>query len=91
MKKSKNGYYKYYNSAGVSTRIRNEFKPEAGVLKRALIKFKLVDEISWMYHTPTKSFKDQFEVMNHVLKNLESENMVFKIYNIDELKKEKEQ
>jgi len=77
--KSKNGYYKHYNKKGISCRIKvkksalNKFNTDF------IIAFKHKDDLDWKYHSPNKKFRCVNAVINHILKNLENKNMVFKI------------
>ena len=82
MKKSINGYYKFYNKAGISCRIKCEVEAKGQVL----IKFKHRDDHQWLYHVPDKKFRNCLEITNFILKNLENQNMVFKITTMDPLK-----
>ena len=75
MKKSVNGYFKFYNKEGMSTRIKCS-EPING---EVLIKFKNKNAAEWLYHAPQRKFRNCLEVTNFILKNLENENMVFKI------------
>jgi len=75
MKKSANGYYKFYNKEGISCRI----KCTDVINGTALIKFKHRDEPGWLYHSPERKFGHILEAVNFVLKNLENTGMIFKI------------
>lgn len=79
----KNGYYKYYNSDGLSTRIKvNELEIDS---KGILIKF--LQNGHWMYHTPDAkkhNFENAFDCINFILKNLENENLVFEVISLKE-------
>jgi len=73
----KNGYYKYYNKEGKQCRVKFIENIENS---RAL--FKLIypnseDPIS-MYIT-RKTFKDNFEILHHIVKNLETDGLVIEI------------
>jgi len=76
MKKSANGYYKFYNKAGLSCRIKCEMTGPG----RIMIKFKTTDDLNWMYYSPNRTFKCCLDASNYILKNLENKGMVFKIY-----------
>ena len=80
MKKSINGYFKFYNKEGLSCRV----KCPKEIQKEILIKFKNRDETAWAYHSPKRTFRNCLEVVNFILKNLENENMVFKIISLKE-------
>jgi hypothetical protein len=84
MKKSKNGYYKFYNSQGIYCRIKCNNVENNEVL----IKFKQKNETNWMYHSPNKRFHSCLEVANYILKNLDNQNMIFKIIPINHSLKE---
>jgi hypothetical protein len=75
MKKSVNGYFKFYNKEGISCRIKCNDEVDGAIL----IKFKQKEEANWMYHVPNRGFRNCLEVSNFILKNLENDNMVFKI------------
>jgi hypothetical protein len=76
----KNEYYKYYNSEGISTRIKvSEFNQDSF---GCLIKF--FQNGHWFYHHPKVKFKDQFDCINFILKNLENTNLVFEIIGLKE-------
>ncbi len=77
-KKSINGYYKFYNKEGISCRIKCD-DTEEKFEGNCIIKFKQIDDPTWMFHAPTKEFRNCLEVTNYILKNLENSNMVFKI------------
>jgi len=79
MKKSVNGYYKFYNKEGLSCRIKCTDEVSGNVL----IKFKGRDEAIWAYHSPKRTFRNCLDVTNFILKNLENPNMVFKIVGTD--------
>ena len=76
MKKSINGYYKFYNKNGLQCRIKCEAEKIDG---EVMIKFKPKDQTEWMYHMPKRKFRHCLEVTNFILKNLENNNMVFKV------------
>jgi hypothetical protein len=80
MKKSINGYFKFYNGSGIPCRI----KCQGEVKGTALIKFKHKDTTDWMYHVPNKKFRNCLEVVNFILKNLENKEMIFKIISMQE-------
>ena len=74
----KNGYFKYYNKDGVSLRIkidmtRCHFEPQ-----HVLISFTHSDG-SWVHHIPEKKFTDIHDIVNHVCRNTENKNVVFRI------------
>jgi hypothetical protein len=75
MKKSINGYFKFYNGSGISCRI----KCSSEIQKEALIKFKHKEDANWLYHVPNREFRNCLEAANFILKNLENEGMIFKI------------
>jgi hypothetical protein len=75
MKKSINGYFKFYNKNGQSCRI----KCQEEIKGQVLIKFKPHDEGAWLYYAPKREFRNCLEVANFILKNLESNGTVFKI------------
>jgi ribosomal protein S19E (S16A) len=75
MKKSVNGYFKFYNGHGLSCRI----KCDKEINGQTLIKFKHRSDSHWLYHVPNKTFRNCLEVANFILKNLENDGMVFKI------------
>jgi len=73
----KNGYFKHYNSKGISCRIKFADKITNS---KILVKFKYKDDLEWMYHSPDRKFVDESDVINYLCKNLENRNRVFKIY-----------
>jgi len=75
MKKSINGYYKFYNKIGIACRI----KCSKDIEGQSLIMFKHKNEDTWMYYVPKKEFNNCLEIINHILKNLVNDNMIFKI------------
>jgi hypothetical protein len=72
--KSRNGYFKFYNKNGLSCRI----KIQDEISGKFIIKYKGPDEIIWNYISPDFS-AITIEVINYILKNLETDNSVFKI------------
>ena len=77
--KSENGYFKHFNSQGIPCRIKVSKNALKKVNTNFTVKFKKKNEEVWMVHIPNKKFKCVNEVIVFILKNLESENMVFKI------------
>lgn len=75
MKKSINGYFKFYNKDGVSCRI----KCDQEINGEVLIKFKSKDDDGWFYHSPRREFGNSLDVANFILKNLENQDMIFKV------------
>ena len=76
MKKSVNGYYKFYNKAGLSCRIKSSGHIDGSEI---LIRFKHKDDLGWLYHAPKRKFRNCLDATNFILKNLENEGMIFKI------------
>jgi len=77
--KSSNGYYKYYNKEGKACRIKIEDKLKNKKNFNCFIWFKYPKKDYWMIHEPNKKFKDVFQVINYLCKNLETNNIVFKV------------
>ena len=76
----KNGFYKYYNSEGKVCRIKISDKIKCQENFECLISFWHANDAEWKMHSPSKVFKDIFEVINFILKNLENDRVVFKIH-----------
>ena len=75
----KDGYYKYYNSEGKKCRIKIEPELLNGKNFKVFVWFKKEDDAHWLVHQPKKKFRDAFHVINFILKNLENDNLIFKI------------
>jgi len=72
-------YYTYYNKQGLRAKIKitkNAFDKKN---EQFLIKFKRQNDEQWLYHYPNKKFSCHLEVINHILKNLETDGTKFKI------------
>jgi len=78
--KSKNGYFKHYNKEGISCRIKVKKEALNKIDSDFIIAFKRKRDLGWNYHSPKKKFRCINAVINHILKNLENKNMVFKIF-----------
>jgi len=74
MKKSAQGYYKFYNAEGKSCRVKCK-----SVEGSCIIKFKHVNEHEWLYHSPNRDFNSCTDAINFILKNLISDGMIFKV------------
>jgi len=77
--KSKNGYFKHYNKEGIACRIKVAKSALKKFNDEFIVKFKDAKDEFWMWHVPHKRFRDASEVIVFILKNLDSDNMVFKI------------
>ncbi len=75
MKKSANGYYKFYSKDGTGCRI----KCDKDIKGKVIIKFKKVNSLTWNWFAPKNSFKNSLDALTFILKNLESKKMAFKI------------
>jgi len=76
-----NGYYKFYNKNGKRCKIKCENIEN----EKVIISFsKNAGET--MYHLPDKVFKNTTEVIYHLVKNLESDNVIFTIYKSSTIK-----
>ena len=73
-----NGYWKYYNKEGKWCRIK--FKKEVKN-STIMIKFKKCSNNlePWMYYAPYHTFKNKFDVINYITKNLEKNGLCFQI------------
>jgi D-alanine-D-alanine ligase-like ATP-grasp enzyme len=70
-----NGYYKFWNKDGKYCKIKveDEIKNE-----KIIVSFiKNAGEVQ--YHSPDKIFKNTVEVIHFLLKNLETDGIIFKI------------
>jgi len=82
---SKNGFYKYYNKEGKSCRIFVD--KDAINLKdqRIILSWTSPNTDGWNVYIPhtkkgeDKKFKNIFEVIKHILKNLETDKSIFKV------------
>jgi len=76
---SKNRYFKHYNKEGIACRIKVAKSALKKFDNEFIVKFKGAKDEFWMWHFPSKKFRDASEVIVFILKNLNSKNMVFKI------------
>jgi hypothetical protein len=81
-----NGYYKYYNSEGLKCRIKVTKNAKCRKNDAFTIAFLRPFDYNWNYDIPVdkknkkmKIFKDCFDVINFILKNLETDGTIFKI------------
>ena len=76
----KNGFYKYYNSEGKVCRIKvaNNIKCQENF--ECIVSFWQPTDAEWKMHIPSKKFKDAFDAINFILKNLETSGTIFKIH-----------
>lgn len=77
----RNGYYKYYNKNGVSCRVKFENKMAINSkTANVIIEFNKENDIEVSnMHMPARYFNNDFEILNFILKNLETSNLVFKV------------
>jgi len=81
-----NNYYKYYTSDGLKCRIKVTKDAKCRKNDSFTIAFMRPYDYNWNYHIPYdkknknyRKFKDCFEVINFILKNLETNGTIFKI------------
>jgi len=81
-----NGYYKYYNSEGLKCRIKVTKNARCRKDDNFIIAFLRPQDYNWNYHMPVDKkskkvviFKDCFDAINFILKNLETDGTIFKI------------
>ena len=77
--KSINGYYKHYNKEGRSCRIKVSRKALSRTDDEFILKYRSKSMEHWLYHSPRGKFRCANAVIVHILKNLENDNMIFKI------------
>jgi len=80
----KDEYYKYYNAEGKKCRIKIEPKLLCERNFKVFVWFKNENDVNWLVHQPKKKFKDVFHVINFILKNLENNNLIFKITKVSD-------
>ncbi len=79
MKKGKeNGYFKFYTATGLSCRIKSSGNIRGKILIR-MQDTNATSDSNWLFYSPGRSFENCLDAANYILKNLEKENMVFKI------------
>ncbi len=83
MKKSQNGYYKFYSKDGTECRI----KADRDIQGKVIIKFKYANSVGWRWYAPSREFKNVLDATTYILKNLESDKMVFKVIVANDLHK----
>jgi len=74
-------YYKYYTKDGKCAKIK--FQKNIIANLPIIIKFKRPDDELWNFHTPDKTFKNSFEVIEYILENLETNRTKFKVVQND--------
>ena len=74
-----NEFYTYYNKKGLKAKIKVTNKALEKKNTYFIIKFMRQIDDDWLYHYPDKKFSCHLEVINYILKNLESNNVKFKV------------
>jgi hypothetical protein len=74
-----NDYFTYYNKNGLKAKIKVSKNAFDKKNSQFLIKFQRPSDEEWLYHYPSKKFGCHLEVINYILKNLETNNSRFKI------------
>ena len=75
--KSKNGYYKYYNKDGKWCRIKVDCDINGKVL--FVLRYPNDGYVTPNYYSPNKKFKNAFDVIKHICKNLETNGLIVEV------------
>ena len=80
----KNGYYKYYSKDGKVCRIKFDI-PSCyfNSAEQVIISFRKPPKFDErLSHIPKRKFNNVFEVIRHIIKNLETDGLIFEVSNV---------
>ena len=78
--KLKNKYYAFYNKDGLKAKIKISKKSKGFEKERqVLLKFKRPTDSLWLFYYPNQMFNNYLDVIEHIIENLETDNVKFKI------------
>lgn len=70
-----NGWFKFFTEEGLTCRIKSDEVNDTKVI----IKYRHENDIEWTWHSPNIVFKNQLEVARYLLKNLETDQLLFRV------------